>query len=257
MYETKRISYKVFLTISFLIIFSLGIFLRIYNLNNVASRSPDENVYTYQAGMIAQNGLGITKLLVKNYNSNPKMWVYPPPTRIGYLSVLAGVMKLTGKIGMDTGAYISVSASILSLILLVILGLRFLNPVVTFYALLAMSVSPMELAIARRTWQDALLGLCGFLLIYLACEITRNINRIMPYIIFILIGSFSILIKTSGIIIYGLAGMWILWVLVVKKKKILKGILFVLFCTLGSIASAVIIFKTSGGIDPVVQLLCI
>ena len=60
MYETKRISYKVFLTISFLVVFSLGIFLRIYNLNNVASRSPDERVYTHQAGVIAHNGLPAT-----------------------------------------------------------------------------------------------------------------------------------------------------------------------------------------------------
>ncbi|MFC1658627.1 ArnT family glycosyltransferase [Candidatus Omnitrophota bacterium] len=233
----------------------LGAALRIYNLNNVNSRSPDERIYTYQARTIAQHGQEGIKLLVNEYNKNKKFWIYPPPTRVGYLWLLATVMKMTNRPDEAAGAYISCFFSISSLILLIAMGLRFFGPWITLYALTFMSVSPMSLAIARRCWTDAMSGCLGLSLVYFCCEITRSTRRIIWYILLILTGSYCILVKESGVVIYVFCIAWILYVLCIKEKSFLKGISLAIFSIIGIGMSIVYLAHAIGGSTEVIKVL--
>jgi len=246
---------RVIFAISFLFVFAIGVMLRINNLNNVSTRSPDEKIYTFQAKAIAQNGIGAIKSLVQEYNSNKELWFYPTPIRVGYLWLLADVMKITKNTSEKIGAYISCVFSIISLLLLILIGLRFFNPWIALYALLFTSVSPMDLAIARRTWQDAMLGCFGLGLVYLCCEITHNAHKLIWYILFIVLGSYCILIKESGILIYGLCLFWILYVLLLKEKSYLKGFFLILSSAMGISISIIALAYNAGGITPILDVL--
>jgi hypothetical protein len=239
----------------FVLIFIVGVALRIYNLNNVSGRSPDEQIYTQQAKTIADLGKDGIKLLMQAHNSQKELWIYPPPTRIGYLGLLAQVMNTAKRTDANLGAYISFVFSIISLALLILLGLRFFNPWVSLYALTFMSVSGMDLAIARRTWLDAMLGCMGLALIYFCCEITRDSKRIFWYILFILIGSYSLLVKETAPAIYGLCIIWILWILFINEKAFIKGALFIIASGVGAAISALILIQAAGGIKPIYQVM--
>lgn len=239
----------------FFVVLAIGMGLRINNLNNITRRSRDEQIYTQQARIIALEGGEGIKLLIREYNLNKELWIYPPPTRLGYLWLLASVMKITDSADEKVGAYVSSTFSIIALLLLIVCGLRFFNPWIALNALLFMSVSPMDLAIARRTWQDAMLGCVGLSLIYFCCELTRNTHKIIWYILFVIVGSYSILIKESGIFIYGLCMLWLLWVLFIKEKSYLKGFLLMIVSAAGAGISILTLAHAAGGIGPVIEVL--
>lgn len=235
------------------VVLTLGIILRFSNNTNMNSRSPDEIVCTAQANTLAENGAEGIKFLVENYNNYEKLWVYPNPLRVGYLWAFVAAIKMTGI--SDIGRQLSCFFSIISLLLLTILGLRFFNKWIALYSVLFMSVSPVALAISRRTWQDAMLGCFGPLLIYICCEITRSAHRIILYLLFIILGSYCILIKDSGVLIYFLCVAWISWTLFIKEKSILKSAVLIVVSIVGAVISIAYLIHVAGGIANVVEVM--
>ena len=57
--------------------------LRLVNLVNVNSRTPDERVYTYQAKTWLDSGPAGIRSLVEEYKNDADTRLYPPPTRVG------------------------------------------------------------------------------------------------------------------------------------------------------------------------------
>ena len=196
----------------------LAAWLRLANLNNVNTRSPDEKVYTWQAKTWVDQGLPGLRDIVADYNTNPESKLYPPPSRVGMIRLIAVVMKATGRYDESVGAWISCVASIGSVAVLAIIALRFLSIWPAAAGLLLYAVFPGDLAIARRTWTDALVEFAGLLLIWFVCEITRDSRQRIWYILFALVGSLSLLVKESMPVPYGLCAIWILLVLAKRKQ---------------------------------------
>lgn len=179
------------------------------NLGNVTSRSPDERIYVRQARTLVE-GRGGFRALAKEYAEDPELRLYPPPTRVGLVRLIAGVMRVSGVTDERAGAWLSCAASIGSLALLLLFGLRFLPPAATLTAGLFFAVSPVELALSRRAWPDALVGFLCFSLLFPAAEIARTPGgrwRLVPYV---LIGSFAVTVKESTPVAYGLVSVWLL-----------------------------------------------
>jgi len=231
-----------------------GIVLRFSDLN-IRGRSPDEGIYTSQAIIVAQDGIEGTRRLIGEYNADKQSWIYPPPIRIGYTYLLAVIMKVVNIFDERAGTYLSILCSIGALFMLVLLGLRFFNRWVTVVALLLMSVSPMDLAIARRSWQDGVLAFAGLLLIYCCCELTADLRRKIWYIPFWLIGNWCIIIKESGIIVYGLCVIWLFAMVALKERSFIKSALLVMFTLLGISISVFILGHVVGGIPRILEIL--
>ena len=246
--EAGKPAERIILIILLSSIIALGATLRVYNLGNVPARSPDEMVYTGQAKTVAIEGLKGIRGLVQEYNSTQELWKYPPPTRVGYISMLAVAMKLAGTYDPLAGAYLSCFLSIITLFLLIAVGLRFFNGWITAAALLFISVSPMSLAVARRSWQESVLSFMGLILIYLACEITRNCKNVIPVILFVVFGSLTMLIKSTGVVIYGLCGIWLLWVLFIRDRSFSGGFLLIVSGALGAGVSGLVLVHLVGGV---------
>src|SRR5665213_2920235 len=155
-----------------LVCFAAG--LRLINLGNVNSRTPDERVYTYQAKTWLDSGPAGMRSQIDEYKNDAETRLYPPPTRVGMIRLVAELMRWTGKYDESVGARISCAASIASLVVLALIGLRFLPAWAALAGMLFYAVFPADLAIARRTWTDAIVELAGLLLIYFVCEITRR-----------------------------------------------------------------------------------
>lgn len=199
--------------------------LRVANFGNVNTRTPDERVYTYQAKTWLESGRAGIRSMVEEYKGDAETRWYPPPTRVGMIRLVAAAMRWTGRSDESVGARLSCAASIGSLVVLALIGVRFLPPWAACAGMLFYAVFPGELAIARRTWTDALVELAGLLLIWFSCEITRNSKRVFWYPLFALVGSAGLLVKESMPVPYGLCALWILWVLVRRREWGNAGIL--------------------------------
>lgn len=232
-----------------------GIAIRLAGDLNVNGRSEDEGIYTSQAIAVSENGVSGVRKLIDEYNADKTAWIYPPPIRIGYTFLLAAVMNATHTFDARAGTYLSTICSIGALIVLMLLGLRFFNPWITAAALLLISVSPMDLAIARRSWQDSVLALFGVLLIYFCCELTADPKRAAWYVPFWLVGIYCVTIKESGIVIYGLCVIWLLVVAVFKERSAMKSALLIVFTLLGTGLSVLILGQVVGGFGRVLEVL--
>jgi hypothetical protein len=184
------------------LLFVLGVWLRLQHMDDILQRTTDENVYTYQANRILNGGLGQFPVMVREYNQDPRLWLYPSPLRAGWDVPLAFTMKLTGVRDERAGSWLACFLSVLSLGILGMVAARFLPPEAALYGMLFMACSVPDLTIARRCWQDALMGLLGALMVWCACEITRMPGRWWPYAVFILAGSYSVLVKELGAFVY-------------------------------------------------------
>lgn len=191
--------------------------LRLINLGNVQTPTPDERVYTYQAKTWVDSGPAGLRSLVAEYKADAETKLYPPPTRVGMIRMVGWLMKSMGRYDERVGANISCAASLASLLVLALIGMRFLPPRAALAGMLFYAVLPADLAIARRTWTDALVELAGLLLIYFVCEIIRTPERRIWYVLFAAVGSLGLLVKESMPVPYGLCGLWILWILVRRR----------------------------------------
>lgn len=239
----------------FILTFAAGVFFRVYNLNNILDRSPDEGIYTYQSKAVAVNGIEGSRALVNYYNANEKMWIYPPPTRGGYIWIFAFLMKIMNSGDVELGAYISCFFSVLSLCLIVMIGLEVFNGWIALCALLFMSVSPMSLAISRRAWQDAMWECMGLGLIYLCSRILSAPKKMIWYALFIITGSYAILIKESGVLIYGLCLAYILWTLFLRRRSLLEGTLVIASGLTGIFISIAFQAFSAGGFSNLIDVM--
>lgn len=184
------------------LIFVLGATLRIINVSNISNRSPDERVYLAQANAIRLDGIAGLRRIVKTYIDNEALWIYPPPTRVGYLYSNVAVMKLAGSGNMTPATYLSCSASIATLGVALALGLKLFGTWSTLISLFFLALFPAELVIARRNWPDAMAGLAGFAMLYWIAAIGTNPHRRVPPLALVFTGTLAVLIKETLVLLY-------------------------------------------------------
>lgn len=234
-------------------IFLAGVFLRL-SVPEVSKRSPDERFYARYASAVAVGGIGAFKGLVAEYNKDRRMWMYPPPIRIGYIYPASVAMRMAGSMDVSALVRLSQAAGIISMAILAVIGLRFFNIWVTVFAMSFMAASPLELAMARRAWQDGFFGCLGLSVIYLCCEISRSPRRLIFYPLFFIAGAYLLLVKESGAVIYGIGCAWIAWVLFARERRGLRAAIFTALAAMAAVAAFLIQANICGGVGPVVEL---
>jgi dolichyl-phosphate-mannose-protein mannosyltransferase/tetratricopeptide repeat protein len=231
----------------------LGIGLRLANLSIVTGRSPDETNYTRQANTLLQDGTAGLRAIAAEYQRDPAARLAGPPTRAGYLWMLAAAMRLTGRNDENVGALLSCAASIGSLFILTLIGIRFFPPWATLFALLFLAVCPAELELARRIWADALVGFLGLSLVYVAGEITRDSRRRIWHWLFVLLGCLGILVKEFGPVVFGFCAVWVLWVMLIQRRDFKSGLSLMAGVMAGTGISVAWIANSIGGFSILVQ----
>ncbi len=186
-----------------------AIALRLAN-REVAWRTPDERVYMDYATRVAHSGSQETRALVESYNRDKQEWIYPPPVRAGYIYLVAGVMKLSGASAEQAAVSVSSTFSVLGFAVVALLGLRFFNRWAVLIGLALLSVSPLDLAIARRAWQDSVWGGIGLFLFYLAMEASVSSRPRFWRMCFWVVAAYFLLTKESALLVYGLMTLWLI-----------------------------------------------
>jgi hypothetical protein len=102
------------------------------------------------------------------------------------------------------------------------IGLRFFDPWIAAGAVTFMAFSVGELGMTRRAWQDVVFGFFCLVLIWLACEITRDPRRFSLYPLFFGMGSFTLITKETSWLCFGLCGLWVFGVWLWKERS-MKG----------------------------------
>ena len=119
----------------------VGVAMRVGNLT-ATNHGPDERNYTYQAASVLQQERAAFPVLIAAFHRDIGL---PPPTRAGFLYLLAGVMAVTGRTDLMAGIWLSCAASVISLLLVAWIGWRFLGPMAAVIATVFYAVSSLPL----------------------------------------------------------------------------------------------------------------
>ena len=236
----------------FVVVTITAITLRLSN-REVASRSPDEEVYIHYATRVAGSGIEGGRGLVESYNRDIRLWIYPTPIRLGYIYLVAAVMKLSGASADRAAVSISSVFSIGGFFVAALLGLRFFDRWAVLVGLALLSVSPIELAIARRAWQDSVWGCIGLLLFYLCLEASISMRPKAWRICFFGVGAYYLTIKGSALVVYGLCTLWLVGSAWVQEGSLQKCLRIVIASALVGAASFAALAWCSGGAFSVIE----
>ncbi|PZR72977.1 MAG: hypothetical protein DLM73_11765 [Chthoniobacterales bacterium] len=251
-----RISRPTLVTVVWLCLFALvsigAIALRLGN-REVAWRTPDERVYMDYAKQVARSGIQGVRALVESYNKDKQQWIYPPPVRVGHIYLVAGVMKLSGASAEQAAVSVSSTFSILGFVVVALLGLRFFNRWAVLIGLALLSVSPIDLAIARRAWQDSVWGCIGLFLFYLCMEASVSSRPKFWRICFWVVAAYFLVIKESALVVYGLCTLWLVGSAWLQERSLQKGFRIAIMSALVAAASFAALAWCSGGAGPLVE----
>jgi 4-amino-4-deoxy-L-arabinose transferase-like glycosyltransferase len=148
----------------------LGALLRVHDLP-LRAHTPDEDQYVnFFARPLFERGPGHVSELVREYNAKPAMYVFPPPTRVGYLWMLWIAMEVAGEPSMQVAVAVSCVAAVAGLVVLWVMAEVAAGPWAATIALGFAATSPLERAMARRAWGD---GPLAFLTLLALAALTR------------------------------------------------------------------------------------
>jgi 4-amino-4-deoxy-L-arabinose transferase-like glycosyltransferase len=194
---------------------ALGAGLRIANVSNLATRTPDEGVYTAQAQRVLHQGLSGIRGLADEYVHDASQRFYPPPSRLGYMSLTAAAMAWTGRSDAVAGAWVSTLASLTCLALVASIGVTFLNPWAGAVATFLLAVFPPDLVIARRAWSDAWVSCLTCMVLLSALWLARGRAPRFVLLAFLGAGGAFVLTKETALVVWGLGVAWV----VVRQRR--------------------------------------
>jgi hypothetical protein len=119
----------------------------------VHDRSPDEQLYTRFGAALAREGPAWETRLVHDFNRDADV-DFPWPQRIGFTGLVALAMRASGDTSVAVGEALSTGAGVLSVAITGAVAAEYLGAWPAVAAMLFLAVSPLDLALARRAWQD-------------------------------------------------------------------------------------------------------
>ena len=206
------------------------------------------------ATLVAQDGSGAVAGLVDEYNRDRKHWLSPPPVRIGYIFLVAEVMKLSGASAEKAGVSVSFAFSLLGFLIAALLGLRFLDRWTVLIGLAFLSVNPLELAIARRVWQDSAIASIGLLLFYLCLEDSVSARPSWWRVGFWVTAFYFLAVKELALFTYGFFVLWLLVNVWLERRSWRAVVAVSIPCAMAVVASYGTVVWMSGGLPPVLQI---
>ena len=178
-------------------------------------RSPDEWNYARQARLIHDLGHAAFPVMMAEFRGDPSL---PPPTRAGFLYLLAGMMRITGRTDEMVGTWVSCAASISSLLLLARIGWRFFGPVVSVIALTFYASSALPLMTGHKGWQDATVEMLTLGLMLTAAEIVSGARHWLWSLAFTLTGAACLTMKEVPTAVFGLLSVCVVWSLLQRRS---------------------------------------
>ena len=188
----------------------------------MAQLTPDEKIYMDYATQVADSGIQGARILLGEVQQRHTAVDLSKPTRFGYINLVVAVMKLSGASAARAAVSVSSIFSILGFLVVALLGLRFFYCWAVLVGLALLSVSPLDLAIARRAWQDSVWGCVGAFLFYLCMEASISSRPKLWRTCFWAVAAYYLTIKSNCTPVYGICTLWLVTSAWLQERSVQK-----------------------------------
>lgn len=172
-------------------------------------RSRDEQTYASFAATLRAEGVAGLQRLSSSYIQDLQR-LDPPPTRVGYPTLIALVQTLSGAPGYAAGSWVSTLASIAALGVAAALGVEVFGVEVAIISTVLLAAFVPDLVIARRAWTDALSSLLTCLILYAAVRTSKSGARTGALLVLVATGFVFALTKETAAVVWAACLVWVL-----------------------------------------------
>jgi hypothetical protein len=225
------------------LVLALAVALRLVHFA-VPERSPDEELYTRFGAGIAREGLAWQTRIVHDFNRDADV-DFPWPWRIGFTGLVGVAMRASGDTTVRVGEALSTGASVLSV---AATGMIAWSALGTWPAVAAMSflaVSPLDLALARRAWQDDVVMLITLAMLLAFLRAARG-GR-LAHVTFFALAAWGLTVKESLGIPAGVGTLGLAWCAWRRSGRAREALVVLVAGALAALAAAGAIVAVCGG----------
>jgi 4-amino-4-deoxy-L-arabinose transferase-like glycosyltransferase len=232
-----------------LIVLLLGCGIRLTSIRP-PNQTPDEDFYTFCGEGVRTQGTHFLPGFIQACWENRQTPEYPWPTRIGYFWLIAASMTATDDTSVNAGAAMSTLASLLVLVLTGWLAIRFLDAWSATIGLLFLATSPLDLAIAGRTWQDEVVALLAILMTHAYIRWVTRPERAQWAIAFFALGACALTVKENMVLVLAAGTFGMLWAAWRSGRGARAAALIVAGALAATLVAGGFIMWSSGGVEP-------
>jgi hypothetical protein len=211
----------------------------------VADRSPDEQLWTEFGAGISRQGPAYVTHLVRAFNRDEDV-EYPWAQRAGYSCLVGLVMRASGDTTVHATEALSTGASLGAVAGTGAIALDLLDPWVAPITALFFAASPLDLALARRAWQDDVMALLTVLMLWSFLRHAAR-GRRASLVAFLALSAFALTIKESAVIPYGIGVLGLAWIAWRRARRPAAVVAALAWGALPALAAGAAIVAIAGG----------
>jgi 4-amino-4-deoxy-L-arabinose transferase-like glycosyltransferase len=196
--HSKTSSKTYLLTLFFIFVVSFTIISSSFH-NIKFADSADEGYYLKYATYIGDKGVSGFQDLFKDYIENQQNWLFPNPLRIGFIILSSIWLSIFGYSFLNL-AYFSLLSFYIFLLICFYFVKKYFGEKTALLLTILLAFSPLNMAMARRALMDSCANLFMVLSVWLFFDSLREKN-IFKTALFILVYSFTILVKESSVLL--------------------------------------------------------
>jgi 4-amino-4-deoxy-L-arabinose transferase-like glycosyltransferase len=226
------------------IVLAAAIALRIASFP-VPERSPDELLWTKFGAGIAREGPAWETRLVHDFNRDADV-EFPWQQRIGYTCLVGLAMRVSGDSTARVPEAVSTGSSVALVALTGVVAAEYLGPWIAVMAMLFLAVSPLDLALARRAWQDDLMALLTLLMLWAFLRHATRGGR-AAIATFFAVSAYALLVKESAVIPFGLGTLGLAYLAWRNSRGARRPLLVLAAGAATALVALGVVVRVSGG----------
>jgi 4-amino-4-deoxy-L-arabinose transferase-like glycosyltransferase len=211
----------------------------------------DDGYYLKYMQSVHEHGLGVLPKLFDDWNANRQHWIYPPPSRVGFIAVSALWAAMFGA-SLTALQYLSVASFLAGAVATYLFAARhFGQPRALFIGVLWL-FSPLLMGLSRLALTDSFIALCMSLCAWLFLEIVLEPGSWRRRILFMAVFGFTVLVKELSVLLIGPFAAFVLVERFVRKEPLNLGV-FALVFTLPGLVVAPLFVLAAGDVPKLLE----
>lgn len=166
----------------------------------VKDERSDDGYYLHYMTLVRQQGLSVFPALFEQWNATKEFWIFPPPSRIGFIVVSALWSNVFGTT-FDALQYLSLASHLVLCVVNYAFARKHLGEPKAVLLALSLAFSPLLMGISRLALTDSFNALCMTTTVWLFVELSKDPGRFVRGIPFMAALAFMVLTKELSVLL--------------------------------------------------------
>lgn len=211
----------------------------------------DVEFYVRYMKTVGADGLAAFPKLFEEWNATQKSWIYPPPSRVGFVVVSAILGKLLAPTPR-TLQFLSLASHLLLCAVNYAFARRHFGEVRALWIAILIGFSTLLMGLSRQPLTDSFVALCTTTTVWLFYDLTRRKPRFVEGLPFMGALAFMVLVKELSVLLVVPFALFVLY------ERLARGIphdlaTYALWFAIPGVATLAVLVLAAGGVSPLLE----